>query len=422
MRIAIVLPNLFGGGAERVALALCAGLIDRGHEVDLVLLEPTTNCAEEIPAAARLFRLRTRAGKPSGALCERLERCIPAVLPSAPPRGRVERLIAPGGAGMVRHKGLALLGREPSIFRMVDAVKEYARRERPDCLVPMLARAKIATLAASARDPRFPPVVPCVHLPVSSHEWRRRRLYRRYLPSAAHVVAVSRGLAAEVAAATGVPHERVSTIYNPVCGSHLDERMSVAPDHPWLAPGALPGVPVVLAAGRLALQKDFPLLLRAFARVEARRPLRLVILGAGPERARLKQLVHELDLRESVSLPGWAPNPLAFMARASLFVLSSAWEGLGNVLIEALACGCPCVSTDCPHGPSEILRNGEHGRLVPPGDSEALAEAMDRTLDAPPAKEALRRRAAFFSRDRAVDAWARLLSAVCSGQAWESCP
>ncbi len=435
MRIAIVLPNLFGGGAERVALALGAGLIDRGHEVDLVLLEPTTNCEEEIPAAARLFRIRARPGRPSGPLCERLERCTPAVLPSAPPRGRVERLLAPGGARLARHKVLTLLGREPSIFRRVDAVTEYVRRERPDCLVPMLARAKIATLAASAGHGRFqqatsteaarstraastgaahfPPVVPCVHLPVSSHETTRRRLYRKFLPSAARVVAVSQGLADEVAASTGMPRERVSAIYNPVFGPHLDDRMNATPDHPWLAPGASDGPPVVLAAGRLAPQKDLPLLLRAFARVRVRRRLRLVILGAGPERARLEDMVRELEMEEAVSLPGWAPNPLAFMARASLFVLSSAWEGLGNVLIEALACGCPCVSTDCPHGPAEILGNGDYGRLVPVGDAAALAEAMERTLDAPPGKEALRRRAAFFSRDRAVDAWERLIAEVC---------
>ena len=170
----------------------------------------------------------------------------------------------------------------------------------------------------------------------------------------------------------------------------------------------------MLAAGRLTRQKNFPLLIRAFHRVRSGRSLRLVILGAGPERAQLERLVASLGLQDAVSLPGWTADPLACMARADLFVMSSRWEGLPLALIEALASGCPVVSTDYRHGPAEILDGGVFGRLVPPGDEAALADAMERTLDAPPDRDLLRRRAACFSEDRVVDAWERVLAAVCA--------
>ena len=120
-------------------------------------------------------------------------------------------------------------------------------------------------------------------------------------------------------------------------------------------------------------------------------------------------MIHKLGIQESVSLPGWVSNPYAFMNRASLFVLSSRYEGLANVLIEAMACGCPCVSTNCPAGPLEILDNGRFGPLVPVGDDTALAAAMERVLDSPPDKDTLQARAQEFSFDASVDQYERLI-------------
>jgi glycosyltransferase involved in cell wall biosynthesis len=137
---------------------------------------------------------------------------------------------------------------------------------------------------------------------------------------------------------------------------------------------------VVLGVGRLTAQKDFPSLIRAFAKVRAQKPCRLVILGEGELRGELEALVASLDLSADVALPGFTDNPFAWMRQSSLFVLSSAWEGFGNVLVEAMACGTPVVSTNCPSGPAEILENGRWGRLVPVGDVDALADAMLATL------------------------------------------
>jgi glycosyltransferase involved in cell wall biosynthesis len=162
-------------------------------------------------------------------------------------------------------------------------------------------------------------------------------------------------------------------IYNPVITPDLLAAAARPPGHPWLADG---GPPVVLGVGRLTRQKDFQNLLRAFAIVRQQRPARLLILGEGEERPALEALIAELGLGSDVALPGFVPGAHSCMARAGVFVLSSAWEGLPTVLIEALAMGAPVVATDCPSGPREILRGGELGLLVPPGDSKALAEGI----------------------------------------------
>ena len=167
--------------------------------------------------------------------------------------------------------------------------------------------------------------------------------------------------------------------------------------------------PLLLAAGRLAPAKDFATLLRAFARVRARRPVHLVILGEGGLRHTLEKQLRELGIEADVELHGFVDNPFAWMSRASLFVLSSAWEGSPGVLVEAMACGCPVVSTDCPSGPDEILDGGRYGRLVPVGDAAALTEAIATTLDATIDREALRARAREFDVDRAIERYLDVL-------------
>jgi glycosyltransferase involved in cell wall biosynthesis len=146
--------------------------------------------------------------------------------------------------------------------------------------------------------------------------------------------------------------------------------------------------------------------------VRRMQPARLVILGEGEQRPDLERLARELDIAADVDLPGFQPNPYAFMARADVFVLSSRVEGMPLAIVEALACGCPVVSTDCPSGPAEVLEYGRYGRLVPVGDDAALAAALDATLRDPPDPAALRHRAASFSVERATDDYVQLLAAV----------
>ncbi len=401
--IAMVIPSLAGGGAERTALRVAGGLAARGHDVDIVLFQPHVAYPAEVPEAARLIVL---CGPRAWA--RRDPSAMPANAQWRPQRVPVlqgARLAAglardfPAAAPMLLRRGA--LGRALRFAR-------YAARERPDILFANLPQAEHAAFyAARLAGPRvFPPVVPVIHNVVTlgaRHTQRRRLLF----PSAAHVVAVSRGVAENTAEAVGVPEERLSVIYNPAVMPAALRLAEEAPDHPWFGDG---GPPVVLGAGRLARQKDFPTLVEAFRRVRAVRPCRLMILGEGPMRSELQSRVRALDLEGQVSLPGWAENPWAFMARAALFVLSSRHEGLGNVLVEALACGCPAVATDCPAGPAEILE--DPALLAPVGDPEALAGVMLRALARPQDRPALRAKAARFSMERAVEGYEAVVERV----------
>ena len=250
----------------------------------------------------------------------------------------------------------------------------------------------------------------------SSRRWRERHLpplLGRAYRLADGIVAVSDGVGDDLARRTGLPRARISTVYNPVVTPELAELAAQPVAHRWFLPGA---PPVVLGVGSLSARKDFPTLLRAFARLRAERDCRLVILGAAgspkktrEQRAALTELAHSLDVSDDVDLPGFVANPFAYMARASVFVLSSAFEGLPGALIQAMACGCPVVSTDCPSGPAEILDGGRFGALVPVGDDGAMAAAIAATLDQPIAAATLQERAALFSVERAVDRYLDLM-------------
>jgi glycosyltransferase involved in cell wall biosynthesis len=194
------------------------------------------------------------------------------------------------------------------------------------------------------------------------------------------IVCVSRGVAEDISGITGIPMEEIAVVANPVGTRDLYRFSEEAVEHPW--PGDRQ-VPVIVGIGRLTEQKDFTTLLRAFAKVREQRKCRLIILGEGRKRTELENLISSLDIDQDVSLPGFVANPYSYLSRCSLFVLSSKWEGSPNVLTEALALGVPVVSTDCPSGPREILEGGKYGYLVSPGDDDALAEAMLRTLDNP---------------------------------------
>ena len=191
----------------------------------------------------------------------------------------------------------------------------------------------------------------------------------------------------------GLSRERIASIYNPILTDQIKAQSILPVFHPWFDTGK---IPIILGVGRLVPAKDFPTLLKAFAHIRATRPARLVILGEGRERQILENLAIKLEIASDFSLPGFKANPYAYMSRATVFVLSSLLEGLPNALIEALACGCPVVSTNCRSGPQEILANGAFGSLVPVGDERALAKAILNTLEHPSNAERLRARAAEF--------------------------
>ena len=403
LHIAFVITNLEGGGAEYTVLKTADGLIDLGHRVDIVLLRPGIRYHREIPAAARLV-LSEGASNALGAEEE-------SRIPAAVCRWHVERaekkIVRDAGRLLQAFNWHPLSLPNAGMYKDTLLVADYVRKEIPDCVLPNLPKAKVATLLAKSLLGSFPVVIPVVHSMLENRRLRHRVRYRTLMTHSDHIVAVSEGVRHSVSAKTGVPKERITTIYNPVVTPKLAVLSRQVPDHPWLAGS---GPPVILSAGRFARVKDFPTLILAFHKLSLATPARLILLGDGSERKLLTALVRRLDLEDRVSMPGWVDNPYAFMARASLFATSSRMEGLQNVLIEALACGCPCVSTDCPSGPAEILEGGRIGRLVPVGDIEALAEAMRLTLEDPPPRTLLLKRAEYFSAENSVAKYERLIT------------
>ncbi len=277
----------------------------------------------------------------------------------------------------------------------------YLSTHRPRAVLTNRERANRALALALSMSRHRPKVVFRVGMPVSTALRRRgplKRALRRFSMVLAYrradlVIANSGKVAQDLTREIGVRSQKIAVLPNPTVAPDLAKRAAEPCDHPWFQGGE---TPVILGIGRLARQKDFATLIRAFHRLRRRRPARLVILGEGKERGNLTRLIQELGLEGKVDLPGFASNPFCYLARADLFVLSSAWEGSPNVLIEALACGTPVVATDCPSGPREILRGGEVAPLVAVGDWEGLARAMEGCLTSPPSPHLLKEAARPF--------------------------
>jgi glycosyltransferase involved in cell wall biosynthesis len=341
-RIAIFVSFSGEGGVERMILNLAAGLQRAGHSVDLVLVKARGGHAAAFPEGVRVVNLEAHHTMTS----------LPALV-----------------RYLKRERPAALLAAKHRAIKTAVLARWLARV--PTRLVGRLG----TTLSASLVGQN----------PIKKRAWyASMRLFYRGVD---RIVAVSQGVADDVLAITGLPRSRVGVVRNPVWTPELAKLAQEPVSHPWF--GETRELPIVLGAGRFTRQKDFATLIRAFALVRAQRRCRLVILGDGVLRSQLEALAAELGVADDVSLPGFTPNPYAYMAGAQLFVLSSVWEGSPNVLTEALALGVPVVSTDCPSGPREILNRGEYGTLVPMGDATALAQAMAATLDHPLPRERL---------------------------------
>ncbi len=323
---------MYGGGAERIVLALAGGVASRGIPVHLVLARQEGPYLSEVPASVQIVNLDTRRDL------------------------------------------LAL----PALVR-------YLRRVRPRVLLSGLHTNLIALWARRlARGSTR--IIVCEHNTLSSRvhhfasDVRMRwmpRFIRWFYPWADGIVAVSQGVADDLARETKIPRDHIRVIYNPIVTPELWAKARTPLEHPWFGPGQ---PPVILAVGRLTAQKDFPSLIKAFAQVQKDRSARLLILGEGEERQPLESLIDQLGLRGTVQLPGFIINPYPYMAQARAFVLSSSWEGLPGVLIEAMFCGTRLIATDCPSGPREILQDGRYGLLVPVGDVDALGRAIESAL------------------------------------------
>ena len=229
---------------------------------------------------------------------------------------------------------------------------------------------------------RVPNTFSAMHNKAIKDTTRKLSQVRRFYPRTHGVIAVSEGVRQDLVQSCSLDESQVRTIYTPCYTSRILQQAQESVEHPWLERSR--DTPVVLSAGRLAEQKDPCTLVDALARVRQNMSCRLIILGEGPLREKIHTRAKEQGVDQALSLPGFTPNPYAWMAKADCFALSSVWEGFGRVLAEALSLGVPLVSTDCPSGPAEILANGKYGKLVPMQNSKALADAILQTLQEGP--------------------------------------
>jgi len=348
-KIAIFMASLRGGGVERSMLTLADCFVRQGFEVDLLLVSAEGPYLEEVTPGIKTVDFKASR-----------------------------------------------------VFFSIFPLARYLRQEKPAALLSAMSHVNIAAVSAKKLSAVPVRLVLSERVHLSRASQNSRFLKGRLMPfmvkffykGADLIVAISRGVKDDLLKRANLPEHKVRVIYNPVVTGEMIKKAEEPVEHNWFRDS---NIPVILGVGRLSKQKEFATLIRAFKHVLEKRPAKLVILGEGEERANLNHLIASLDLCDHVCMPGFKANPYAYMSKASLFVLSSSWEGLGNVLIQAMACGCPVISTDCPSGPAEILDNGKYAPLIPVGDVEALAQAIINVLQAPPDPEALRERASFYS-------------------------
>lgn len=347
-----------GGGAERVTLTLIHHVLAQGHSVDLLLMKPDGELLDMVPNEVRVIDLRA-----------------------------------------------------PRIRNVLFPLWRYMRRERPDAVhVAMWPLTSVGILAhwISGSTARL---VVSEHT-ILTHEYGyygpvRRALMalsiRLLFPKASARVVVSGAAADAISKLARLPRTDLDVIHNPIEIPESTEKNSEV-EALWGGAG-----PRILAVGSLKPAKNYPVLLKAFAQIGDPKA-KLMIVGEGLLREELEGLVEELGIRHRVIMPGFFADPWPFYASADLFVLSSDYEGFGNVLVEAMAAGLKIVSTDCPEGPAEILDHGRFGRLAPCGDAEALARAIEKSLAESPQPERQRARAAELNNETNVDRYLELMS------------
>ncbi|MBN2395653.1 MAG: glycosyltransferase [Candidatus Atribacteria bacterium] len=353
--IGFFISALHGGGAERVFVILANEFAERGYIVDLVLIRKKGPYLKDVMEKVNIIDLNV-----SGVL--------------------------------------------KSLFPLI----QYLRIKNPDILISTLNRVNLVAIAAKIISHCFVKLIIRQANCFTSLSNRKTKLLGRFLYHREDaIVAISDGVKKNLMETFKLSEQKIKVIYNPVFRTSILKDSKKEVDHPFFKEK---GYKVILGVGRLEKQKNFSLLIKAFNKVREARKVRLIICGEGKQREELEDLIQEQGLENDISMPGFVDNPYAYMAKADVFVLSSLYEGFGNVLVEAMACGTPVVSTDCPSGPSEIIEKGKYGKLVPINDINSLAEAILETLDHPLDKMLLQKRAKYFSVEKSVKKYQDLLN------------
>ena len=351
--LAFFMHDLRAGGAERNIVRLVNGVAAKGIRIDLILISKSGVYFEELDPRVNIVELaQSRAATAPIGLARYLDTHRPAALISSLTHINVAAIL---GRAIARHRPRLVVTERNQFTRNRELKRGLVRLSY--ALVPML--------------------------------------YRK----ADVIGAVAEGVRDDLAQATGLPASRIEVLHNPVVSDDLVRRSRKHPDHPWLADRTMP---VIISVGRLTRQKNFRLLIRAFAQLRKQRQARLIILGEGELREELIAEAARLGVDDDFDLPGFDPNPFSYMASADVFVSSSDWEGLPTALIEAMACGTTIVATDCASGAREVLDGGRYGRLVPMGDADAMTRSMAEAIDRPDDRNLLTARAQVFNLDNSV--------------------
>jgi glycosyltransferase involved in cell wall biosynthesis len=361
LHIAVFMKSLQGGGAERVMLALASSFADQGCKVDLVLADTRGHLHGGIPENVSVHELVKKSP-------------VHLISPFARLASKNWRELAT----IFRRK-------LPRIVKILPALEAYLKSAQPDAVLSTLPSANIvAAWAVQLAGVKLSLVLR------EANQFSRAvnddynfnglltRLAWQWYRTAHRIIAVSEGVREDLVKELQIPEDKVTTIHNAVDSARIKKlgQMQIKQENACLREGE----PFILAVGRLEPQKDYRTLLEAYAFSRSNGLARLVILGEGTLKDDLRTFAEDLGISSDLLLPGYVDNPYAFMCRASVFVLSSAWEGCPNVLLEAIACGCNIISTDCQSGPRELLDGGKYGMLVPVGDSSALAAGIDSAL------------------------------------------
>ena len=410
--IAIVIDSMHGGGAERVCLELVQYLLDRSYVVDLILCEFSGALLNQIPLGTNLYSVReNNKNEVHEAVCRPIlpssvrwlipDRTVPwsdffsYIIPTWPywpqkiPRRNYYR-----------------------ITRTV-AIAKYFSFRTPDLVFAMLPSAYYhVTVGMRINDTKVPLVASIRNSVSRSGGGQGYGIYKKLLRHSNYVHTVSSGIASEIVSLGFRLDGKITSIFNPSCRPGIRDLATQDSGNPWVDGKEKCGHKIVLSIGRLAKQKNFGLLIDAFSEVVSTQSAKLIILGEGSERTNLEKQINRLNLANYIQLPGWMDNPYSYMARCDVFVLSSKYEGLPNVLIEALQCGCNIVATDCPHGPKEILEDGKWGKLIPRNNKTALVNAILEALNAKRARNELVERAMCFTSSELLPKYERLIDHV----------
>ena len=365
-QIAFLSYDMSIGGAERMITVLIRQFIREGFPVDLVLVKKNGTFLQDIDPQARVISLN-----------------------------------------------------QEHIRNSISGLTKYLSEEKPSVVISSLTHINLAAVIARKRAKSNTKLILIEHNTISRNNLAQgikekilTLLAHHYYPKADRIVVVSKGSARDLEDTLRIPSAQIIPIYNPLDLAEINRKKEETPDHQWLQNK---DKPVLLAVGRLTKAKNFSFLLDVFAEVVKNFDCKLIILGDGEERGNLEKQIRQLNLENSVDMPGFKSNPYPYLANADILLCSSEYEGFNLTIAESLACGTPVISVDCPHGPAEILVNGKYGKLTPVGDLQAMENAILETLADPPdgeRKKELRSRANDFSAENIFSQYYNLIQSI----------